>query len=325
TAVALVARTRRPGQRVRHSLQTNGILLDDEWCAFLAAHDFLVGLSVDGPPELHDAYRKDKRGQGSAALVLAAWWRLRAHGVETNLLCAVHRANMEAPLEVYRYLRDELGADHLQFIPVVARDSEGRVTARSVAPEAWGAFLIGVFDEWLARDVGEVFVTQFDAALGNWMGMPSLCVFSPYCGRSLALLHDGDVYACDHFVSPEFRLGNLTQTPLVELLDSEAQQSFGAAKWHALPETCRQCDVLFACYGECPRNRFTRTPEGEAGLNYLCAGYRAFFRHIDAPMRRMAELVGQGRAASEIGNPAWEGVHAGEGQGQGQLKMEEIS
>jgi uncharacterized protein len=301
-AAALTARHQRSGQHVRHSLQTNGILLDEHWCAFLREHDFLVGLSLDGPPELHDVYRKDKRGQGSAALVLQAWRRLRTHGVETNLLCSVHRANAQKPREVYAYLRDELGAEHIQFLPIVEQDKAGGVTEHSVTPEAYGEFLIAVFDDWLENDVGEVFVTNFDAALGNWLGMPSLCVFSPYCGRSLALAHNGDVYACDHFFAPDFHLGNIGRTPLAELLDSDAQQRFGETKWNALPERCRQCDVLFACYGECPRNRFLSTPEGEPGLNYLCAGYQGFFRHIDAPMRQMAELVGQGRAASEIRN-----------------------
>jgi uncharacterized protein len=338
TAVALTQRHRQRGQIVRHSIQTNGIALDAEWCAFFREHDFLVGLSIDGPPAMHDAYRKDRRGQGSAALALRAWRLLQAHGVETNVLCSVHHANAHAALEVYRYLRDTLGATHLQFIPIVERASaallplleqrrgrqrplirqqdtrqqdtrqqdspqEDGVTSRSVTGEAFGQFLIAVFDEWLTHDVGEVFVTTFDAALGNWMGMPSLCVFSPYCGRSLALEHNGDVYACDHYVEPDFRLGNITHEALTDLLDSEAQQRFGRDKFDALPACCRECDVLFACYGECPRNRFAHSPTGEPGLNVLCAGYRRFFRHIDAPMSRMAALVGQGRQAAEIMTP----------------------
>lgn len=322
TTVALTARHRRPRQVVRHSIQTNGVLLDDAWCAFFREHDFLVGLSIDGPPAMHDAYRKDRRGQGTSTLVLKAWERLQRHGVDSNVLCSVHKANSDAPLPVYRYLRDTLGARHIQFIPIVERATpeclpllergkkagqsflyrqQGRcVSSRSVEAAAFGDFLVAIFDEWLAHDVGEVFVGTFDAALGNWLGMPSLCIFSPYCGRSLALAHNGDVYACDHFVEPDCRLGNIHRDRLPDLLDGDRQQRFGQAKFAALPEQCRSCDVLFACYGECPRNRFATTAAGEPGLNYLCAGYRRFFRHIDAPMTRMASLLSQGRGAAEI-------------------------
>lgn len=319
-AVALVEHYRHPGQLVRHSLQTNGVQLNEEWCRFFQAHGFLVGLSVDGPPELHDAYRQNKRGQGTASLVRRAWDLLQAHQVETNVLCSIHARNSHAPLEVYRYLRDELGATHLQFIPIVERATtetliqlEGRmqerplyrqegelVSSRSVQPEAFGAFLVKVFDEWLAHDVGRVFISTFDAALGNWMGMPSLCVFSPYCGRSLALEHNGDVYACDHYVEPGFRLGNVREDRLEDLLNRPSQQSFGQQKFDSLPQCCRDCEVLFACYGECPRNRFALSPAGEPGLNYLCAGYRQFFQHIDAPMNRMVSLLNEGASPADI-------------------------
>jgi len=327
-AVALVERYRHPGQRVWHSLQTNGVQLDEEWCRFFLAHGFLVGLSVDGPPALHDAYRLDKRGQGTAALVRRAWDLLRAHGVETNVLCSIHPRNSHAPLEVYRYLRDELGATHLQFIPIVERATSetlirlegqmqgrplyrqqgGLVSSRSVQPEAFGAFLVQVFDEWLTHDVGRVFISTFDAALGNWMGMPSLCVFSPYCGRSLALEHNGDVYACDHYVEPGFRLGNVREDRLEDLLNSPSQQAFGQLKFDSLPQCCRDCEVLFACYGECPRNRFAFSPAGEPGLNYLCAGYRQFFQHIDAPMNRMVSLLNEGASPANIMDCAISGL-----------------
>jgi uncharacterized protein len=316
-AMALVERHRRPGQTVTHTLQTNGLLIDEDWARFLRRHRVLVGLSLDGPQPLHDTYRVTRGGQGSFAAVLRAWERLRRHEVEVNLLCCVHAANGDQGLAVYRFFRDELGASHLQFIPVVDRlaaqvvampgraaapptSPPPQLAAHSVQPAQWGRFLIAVFDEWLRRDVGRVFVQTFDATLANRLGMPSLCLFSPSCGRALALEHNGDLYACDHFVDPAHRLGNIAHEGLAELVASERQRRFGDAKWRTLPRQCRDCEVLDACFGECPKNRFATTPDGEPGLNVLCEGYRAFFRHVEQPMAAMAGLLRAGRDAHEI-------------------------
>lgn len=318
-ALALVERYRRPDQKVLHTLQTNGLLIDEEWARFLGQHGFLVGLSVDGPQPMHDAFRVARNGKGSFEQVMRAWQLLSAHGVERNILCTVHAANADHGLQVYRFFRDELGATHLQFIPIVERDggavvsmppplhrapAKPRVSPRSVRAGAWGRFLIEVFDEWLRQDVGRVFVQHFDTALAGRLGIHSLCLFSPTCGRSLAIEHNGDLYACDHFVDPAHRLGNILEQPLQDLATSELQRRFGANKWTTLPRACHACDVLHACYGECPKNRFAFTEEGEPGLNYLCEGYRDFFRHIDGPMGKMADLLRQGRFADEIAQPA---------------------
>jgi uncharacterized protein len=324
-AIACVAKYQKPGQTILHTIQTNGLLLDDEWCAFFKEHHFLVGLSVDGPREMHDAYRVDKRGGGSFDLVMRAWEVLRRHQVDVNVLCTVHDANADHPLEVYRFFRDEMQAQFLQFIPIVERATAellplanqgwgerpgGKrplylqrgelVTERSVGAEQFGRFLMAIFDEWVNRDVGRVFVQTFDVALGSWLGQHNLCIFSPTCGNALALEHNGDVYSCDHFVEPDYLLGNIKKTHMMKLVSSDRQRQFGQDKLDALPRYCRDCEVLFACYGECPRNRFISTPDGEPGLNYLCAGYKQFFNHIDAPMKTMAELLRQGRFADEI-------------------------
>jgi uncharacterized protein len=323
-SVELAESFQKPGQQVSYSLQTNGTRLDDGWCAFFKQHDFLIGLSLDGPPEMHNAYRVDKGGRGSYEQVKRAWELLQEHQVDTNILCAVHAANEAHPLEVYRFFRDELGARFLQFIPIVeplrslqaekvqAVSSGARrhhsarknnlVSARSVGARQYGLFLSEVFDEWLRRDVGTVFVQAFDAALASWCGLPpNVCVFQETCGLSLVLEHNGDLYACDHFVDPDHRLGNILEQTLLELVRSSPQRTFGLAKRDRLPAYCRACSVRFACNGECPRNRFLKTPSGdEDGLNYLCAGYKLFFEHVDQPMRRMAELLRLGRAPAEI-------------------------
>jgi len=301
-----------PGRQINNALQTNGILLDDAWCEFLKAHGFLVGLSIDGPAELHDAYRRDPQNGPSFAQVRRALDCLRKHDVPMNALCCVHRANGDHPARVYRHLRDA-GIDFLQFIPVVqprpgvvrhgrpgSVPAEELATPQSVLPQQYGRFLRGVFELWLRHDVGRVFVRDFDQALAAWLGVgATLCVYAPQCGRSLALEHNGDVYACDHFVEPAHRLGNIHQTPLAELADSTAQGQFGRDKAATLPGFCLRCPVRFACNGGCPKDRFLAAPDGQPGLNYLCAGYRAFFEAIDAPMRAMAEEVrGGGEAAA---------------------------
>ena len=306
-AVEMAERLRSPKQRLQHTIQTNGTLLNDEWCELFAEHGFLVGISIDGPPELHDRYRVDKRGGASSPKVLRGLALLKEHGVDFNILCTVNAANQDRPLDVYRYFRDKLGANFIQFIPIVERVNDtgfqegDQVSERSVDPAAWGRFLVAVFDEWLRQDVGSVFVSHFDAALASWVGAPpALCVFAETCGNAVALEHNGDLYSCDHFVEPAFLLGNIHETHLVELLASPAQRAFGDSKRDALPRYCLDCEVRFACNGECPKNRFRLTPDAEEGLNYLCAGYKAFFGHIDASMRLMAGLLRQGRFADEV-------------------------
>jgi uncharacterized protein len=306
-SVELAESLKRPDQVLHHTIQTNGTLLTDEWCALLAEHGFLVGLSIDGPAAMHDAYRVDKRGEPTFEKVRRGLDLLVAHEVDVNILCTVNAANQDHGLEVYRFFRDELGVRFIQFIPIVERDNEtgfqegDRVTDRSVEPAAWGRFLVEVFDEWVRGDVGEVFVQMFDAALASWMRLPaSVCIFGETCGDAVALEHNGDLYSCDHFVEPDFLLGNITDTHLVELLASAQQRAFGEAKRESLPTFCRDCSVRFACNGECPKNRFTLTPDGEPGLNYLCAGYLEFFTHVDGLMTQMADLLRAGRHADEI-------------------------
>lgn len=309
-SIELVEKYKQPGQQVTHTLQTNGTRLDDDWGRFFKQHNFLVGLSIDGPQPLHDTYRVDKRDRGTFHQVMQGWQILKRHQVDINILCTVNAANGDHPLEVYRFFRDELGAEFIQFIPIIERVNEdgstliqsgNQVTGRSVQPEQFGQFLIGVFDEWVRRDVGKVFIQHFDAALANWVGVPpSVCIFSKTCGTALALEHNGDLYSCDHFVEPDYKLGNIQDTPMIDLIASEKQRQFGQAKADTLPAYCKQCEVRFACNGGCPKNRFLETPDGEPGLNYLCAGYKAFFTHIDRPMGLMAQLLKQGRYADEV-------------------------
>jgi serine-type anaerobic sulfatase-maturating enzyme len=306
-AVERAESLRRPGQTLHYTIQTNGTLLTPEWCEFLRDRGFLVGISVDGPRELHDSYRVDKKGRPTFDRVMRGHRLLVEYGVDYNVLCTINAENQHHPLDVYRFFRDELGARYIQFIPIVERDNatgfqEGSaVTSRSVDPTAWGAFLTTVFDEWVVRDVGTIFVQSFDAALASWCGVPpGVCVFAETCGNAVALEHNGDVYSCDHFVEPNYLLGNIRETHIVEMLASPKQRSFGQAKRDSLPRYCRECPVRFACNGECPKNRFTMTPDGEPGLNYLCAGYKEFFTHIDGPMRLMRDLVKHGHYADEV-------------------------
>lgn len=312
-AAATAQRYKKPGVAIQHTFQTNGILLDAAWCEFLREHRFLVGISLDGPREMHDVYRRDKGGQGTFGKVVKAVRLLQQEAVEFNILCAVNAVNSRHPLEVYRFFRDELQARHLQFIPIVERAGEGGVTDRSVAPKQYGQFLIEVFDEWVRRDVGSVFVQMIDGVLAAWLGgQSSLCIFRPVCGDGVALEHNGDLYSCDHFVEPRWLLGNILHTPLAELVNSPTQRRFGEDKRDTLPRYCHQCEYLFACHGECPKNRFVRTPDGEPGWNYLCPGLKAYFRHADPYLRIMAGLLRQGRPASEImAMLAIEGVRVG--------------
>jgi uncharacterized protein len=306
-SITLQQKYSKPHMIVHNTIQTNGVLLDDEWCDFFQEHDYLVGLSIDGPQARHNVYRTDKRGLPAFDRVMRALDCLKKHKVKYNILATVHAANVNDPLKVYRFLRDHTGSPFFQFIPIVERDNEtgfqegDRVSERSVTPEQYGKFLITIFDEWVRRDVGRVYVQIFDVALENWVGVPTtLCVFSPACGDALTMEHNGDLYPCDHFVEPEHLLGNINDTPLIDLVASSRQRKFGQDKIDTLPRYCRTCEVRFACHGGCPKNRFIETPDGEPGLNYLCAGYKAFFKHIDQPMRIMANLLLQGRAPAEI-------------------------
>ncbi len=323
-SVELVRKYRRPGQQVAYTIQTNGIKVDDGFAAFFKENNFLVGLSMDGTPEMHDTYRVNKGGQGTHKRVLKAWNILNEHGVDVNILTTVNAANADHPLELYRYFRDDLRVQYMQFIPIVERSTaemlplanEGwgeragnrplyiqagnLVTERSVKPEQYGKFLSEIFDEWVLHDVGNIFVINFDASLANWLGQPSMCIFQKTCGDALAMEHNGDLYSCDHFVEPRFKLGNILETHMLEMVASDQQRQFGRDKFEKLPKYCRECEVLFACYGECPRNRFIHTPDGEPGLNYLCAGYKYFFKHIDKPMKLMTDLLRQGRYADEV-------------------------
>ena len=292
----------RPGMVIRNTIQTNGILLDQPWCRFLRQNNFLVGISIDGPGELHDALRKDNSGKGTFDRVMKGLSLLKKHGVEYNVLCTVNSANGEYPLEVYRFFRDEIGARFIQFIPVVAHDEKTReVTAWSVRPAQYGRFLNGVFDEWVRHDVANVYIQHFDTALANWYGEPhGICVFSPACGQAMVIEHTGDVYSCDHFVDRDHLLGNIMKNPVAELVNSPRQRQFGREKQDGLPGFCRKCRFLFACRGECPKNRFIRTPDDEPGLNYLCEGYQLFFDHISEPMKFMVQELRAGRAPANV-------------------------
>jgi uncharacterized protein len=306
-AVALQQRYRRPDMQVHNALQTNGTTLDDDWCCFFREHGFLIGLSLDGPRLLHDAYRTDRGGQPTFERVMAGAASLKEHGVEFNILTTVHAANAGHPLEVYRFLRDKVGAQFIQFIPIVERDNttgfqEGdQITERSVTARQYGDFLCAIFDEWVRRDVGRVFVQLFDVALAAWLGQrPGLCIFEETCGTAMALEHNGDLFACDHFVEPRYQLGNVGETSLGEMVGSVAQRAFGQAKRDALPRYCRECEVRFVCNGGCPKNRVLRTPDGEPGLNWLCEGYKTFFTHVDEPMQFMAAELRAGRPPANI-------------------------
>lgn len=320
-AVALQA-AYAEGKSIFNAIQTNGTLLDDEWCEFLAENKFLVGLSIDGPAEYHDLYRVDKRQERTFDKVMRGLEYLKKHGVKFNTLTVVHRENARQPREVYRFLKS-IGSEFIQFIPLVERAAPTKmkaagfdfaaprlpgdaapssaVTEWSVEAEQYGIFLCAIFDEWVRNDVGKTFVQMFDVALGNWMGLgSSLCVFSEKCGRALAIEHNGDVYSCDHYVYPRHKLGNVMNRSLGEMVQSPQQVRFGEDKFDSLPRYCRECEVRFACNGECPKHRFIQTPDGEEGLNYLCAAYKRFFTHIDPYIRTMAGLLQDDEAPARI-------------------------
>jgi uncharacterized protein len=310
------------GRKINNTLQTNGTLLDDAWCAFFQENSFLIGLSIDGPRKLHDTYRLDKGQKPTFDRVMDGINLLKKHRVEFNTLTVVSASNAKHPLEVYEFLR-EVGSGYIQFIPLVERlpgesavvngldfaepPESGQlpspVTRWSVPSELYGDFLITIFNEWVSRDVGKVFVQMFDVSLGIWSGHgPGLCLFLENCGEALAVEHNGDLYSCDHFVYPKYHLGNIMNDSLGAMVNSDQQRSFGQAKSETLPKYCRECDVRFACHGECPKHRFLTTPDGEEGLNYLCAGYKKYFHHVDPYMKKMAELMQARKAPANIMN-----------------------
>jgi uncharacterized protein len=305
------------GKKIENAFQTNGVLLDDRWGEFLAENDFLIGISIDGPAELHDFYRVDKGGAPTFDRVMRGLRFLKKHQVEFNALTVVNRQNSQHPLRVYRFLKG-IGCQFIQFIPIVERVAAAaspdglvlisprdphaaQVSAWSVEPRQYGVFLCTIFDEWVRRDVGKCFVQLFDVTLESWLGLePSLCVFRPTCGGAMALEHNGDLYSCDHYVYPENKLGNILEQPLPSLVNSAQQRSFGLDKRDSLPRYCRECDVRFACNGECPKHRFISTPDGEPGLNYLCAGYKLFFHHVDPYMKFMANELRHERPPANV-------------------------
>lgn len=306
----------KPGQRIENDLQTNGVLMDEEWAAFLKQNRFLVGLSIDGPRDVHDRYRVNKGGAPTFDKVMAAARLLRKAGVPFNTLTCVHRHNARRPLDVYRFLREELDSRTIQFLPVVqARDFETTapaardasslpllgspqakpgspdsiVTDWSVDPDDYGYFLSRVFDEWLRKDVGRVLVNHIETLVAQHMGLaPQMCIYNEFCGKGVAIEHDGGVYSCDHYVYPEYRLGSIDDAPLADMVFSDRQIRFGFAKSDTLPRYCRDCAFLRDCWGECPKNRLIRTPDGEPGLNYLCSGLKTFFRHAVPRIERIA-------------------------------------
>lgn len=303
----------RDRKQIRNTLQTNALSLDDEWCAFFKANDFFIGVSLDGPQEVHDRYRKDRHGAGTFERVMAGVRLLQKHQVEFNALACVGRDTAYRPLEVYRFFKDA-GIHYIQFTPIVERmpapatqklglwlaapaaldgtETNTEVTPWTVEPEKYGDFLIAIYEEWVRQDVGTTFVMNFEWALTAWVGEPSpVCIFSQRCGRAVAMEHDGSVFACDHYVYPEYRLGNVLSGKLGEMVEGSVAAGFGPHKEQTLPRYCRECEVKEACWGGCPKHRFATTPDGEPGLHYLCPGYKKFFRHIRKYLRGMATLL----------------------------------
>lgn len=310
------------GKTITNSLQTNGTLLSDEWCTFLKQHNFMVGISLDGPREVHDRYRCDHQGKGSFDAVMQGLKLLQKHGVEYNVMASVARETAHQPLEVYRFFK-KLGVEFIQFVPVIERlpetaeqtlglnlagpatlDKEElntRVTPWAVIPDEYADFLIAIYEDWVRHDVGKTFVMNFEWALNAWIGNPSsVCIHASQCGRSLVVEHNGDLYACDHYVYPQFRLGNILTDDLAAMVEASLQTGFGVNKEKALPRWCQECDVLAACRGGCPKHRFVKSPHDEPGLHYLCAGYRKFFLHIRKYLHAMTTLLGNGYPASEV-------------------------
>ena len=305
------------GRRIDNVIQTNGTLLTDEWCEFFAQNHWLVGISIDGPQPYHDHYRLTAAGKPSWKKVMQGIKLLKKHGVEWNAMAVVNAYNANHPLEFYRFFKEN-GCQFLQFTPIVerlTRHEDGRTLASladkdeislseaSVVPEQWGYFLCAIFDEWVRKDVGKIFVEIFDCTLANWMGIsPGICAYSKECGHAGVMEHNGDVYSCDHFVFPEYKLGNIRDHSLIDMLYGEQQQEFSRLKHSSLPRQCKECDMEFACHGECPKNRFMKDKYGDSGLNYLCPGYYHYYQHVAPYMDYMKQELMSQRPPSNIMN-----------------------
>ena len=303
------------GRRIDNVIQTNGTLLTDEWCEFFAQNHWLVGISIDGPQPYHDHYRLTAAGKPSWQKVMQGIKLLKKHGVEWNAMAVVNADNANHPLEFYRFFKEN-GCQFLQFTPIVerlTRHEDGRTLASladkdeislseaSVTPEQWGYFLCAIFDEWVRKDVGKIFVEIFDCTLANWMGIsPGICAYSKECGHAGVMEHNGDVYSCDHFVFPEYKLGNIRDHSLIDMLYGEQQQEFSRLKHSSLPRQCKECDMEFACHGECPKNRFMKDKNGDSGLNYLCPGYYHYYQHVAPYMDYMKQELMSQRPPSNI-------------------------
>ena len=303
------------GRRIDNVIQTNGTLLTDEWCEFFAQNHWLVGISIDGPQPDHDHYRLTAAGKPSWKKVMQGIKLLKKHGVEWNAMAVVNAYNANHPMEFYRFFKEN-GCQFLQFTPIVermTRHEDGRTLASladkdeiplseaSVTPEQWGYFLSAIFDEWVRKDVGKIFVEIFDCTLANWMGIsPGICAYSKECGHAGVMEHNGDVYSCDHFVFPEYKLGNIRDHSLIDMLYGEQQQEFSRLKHSSLPRQCKECDMEFACHGECPKNRFMKDKYGDSGLNYLCPGYYHYYQHVAPYMDYMKQELMSQRPPSNI-------------------------
>jgi serine-type anaerobic sulfatase-maturating enzyme len=307
---------------INNSFQTNGTLLTDEWCEFFKEHNFFIGLSLDGPEAIHDRYRRQRSGQPTFKAVIKGLRLLQKHGIEYNILAGVAKETAYHPLEVYNFFKEQ-GIEFIQFTPIIERvpdknakqyglqlalpaaldhkELNTQLTSWTVEPEPYGDFLIAVYEQWVRQDVGKIFVMNFEWALNAWIGNPSpVCIFAQQCGRAVAVEHNGDVYACDHYVYPEYRLGNILTDNLGRLIESSVAKGFGPHKETTLPRWCRECEVLKACWGGCPKHRFKKTPQQEPGLHYLCAGYQKFFLHIRKYLRVMTTLLENGQPASLV-------------------------
>ena len=303
------------GRTIDNCIQTNGTLLNDEWCAFFKENNWLVGVSIDGPQEFHDEYRKNKHGRPSFLKVMKGISLLKKHGVDWNAMAVVNDFNADYPLDFYHFFKD-LGCQFIQFTPIVERitshadgrhlasmadEVEGKLADFSVSPEQWGNFLCTLFDEWVKEDVGKIYIQLFDSTLANWVGeQPGVCTMAKACGHAGVMEFNGDVYSCDHFVFPEYKLGNIYSNNLLEMMYSDRQIAFGQDKFKSLPKQCKSCKYLFACNGECPKNRFSKTADGEPGLNYLCEGYYQFFDHVAPYMDFMKEELENKRPPANI-------------------------
>ena len=301
------------GRKIDNVLQTNGTMLTDAWCEFFKENNFLIGISIDGPQDFHDEYRRNKGGLPTFVKVMKGINLLKKHGVEFNAMAVVNEYNADYPVEFFQFFK-ELGVKYIQFAPIVERinrqenglklttpDEEAELAEFSVSPVQWGKFLVGLFDEWIKEDVGNIYIQMFDSTLANWVGeQPGVCTLARHCGHAGVMEFNGDVYSCDHYVFPEYKLGNINTDSLASMMYSEKQLKFGTDKHDTLPRQCRECEFLFACNGECPKNRFARTKDGEYGLNYLCAGWKMFYGHVAPYMDFMKKELLNERAPANV-------------------------